>query len=469
MSVEKIAGAFESFRGARRRFEVKYRSDNYMVVDDYGHHPSEIRATVATARGVTAKRVWVMFQPHRYTRTLALKEQFATAFKDADGVFVADIYPASEKPIPGVSGATIVDAMKAAGQTTGVFVPDRRHIPIALGRLLQPGDLILSLGAGDIHEQGTAIASDLARVEELQSAMGAGEVKLYEPLARHTTLRVGGPAQIWVEPETEAGFARLVSHCKVNDIPMMVMGRGSNLLVRDGGIPGVVVHLSRGEFKTIEVKDGFITAGVGVKLKELSNVARDAEIAGLEWMEGIPGNVGGGLRMNAGAMGADTLGNVVSVRYVDQDGNFHTKNRDELEVHYRDVPSLKTNYAVSAVFKGTPGKREEIERLIEESMHKRRTTQPKESSAGCIFKNPGPCPAGKLVDELGLKNLAVGQARVSEVHGNFIVNDGGASASDVLELIARIKAVAQEKRGIRLETEVQIVGQDEPLHTKISG
>ncbi len=160
VSVEKIAEAFESFRGARRRFEVKYRSDNYMVVDDYGHHPSEIRATLATARGVTAKRVWVMFQPHRYTRTLALKEEFATAFKDADGVFVADIYPASEKPIPGVSGADDRRCDEGGGADDGVFsCPTAGRFRSRSAACCSPGDLILSLGAGDIHEQGAAIAS----------------------------------------------------------------------------------------------------------------------------------------------------------------------------------------------------------------------------------------------------------------------------------------------------------------------
>jgi len=464
VDVEKIAAAFESFRGAKRRFEVKYRSDNYLVVDDYGHHPSEIRATLNTARAIGAKRVLVMFQPHRYTRTLALKDEFGTAFKGADAVYVADVYPASEKPIPGVSGQTIVDAIAATGQLGAVYQPDRSQIPIEIGRQLLPDDLVLSLGAGHIHEQGTALAHDLARLEELQGVMGPGLIKLYEPLAKHTTLRVGGPAQFWVEPETENGLAALVKHAANNKIPLMVMGRGSNLLIRDGGIRGIVVHLARGEFRKIEVSGGLITAGVGVKLKELAYAARDAGIGGFEWMEGIPGNVGGGLRMNAGAMGAETFGNVVSVRYLDEHCGIHTKATSEFDVHYRDIPALKTNYALSATFRGHPSSAEKIEGLLQESMNKRRSSQPKESSAGCIFKNPGSCPAGKLVDELGLKNLTVGKARVSEVHGNFIVNDGGASASDVLALIDKIKAVALKERGIELHTEVQIVGEPGGLH-----
>ena len=164
--------------------------------------------------------------------------------------------------------------------------------------------------------------------------------------------------------------------------------------------------------------------------------------------------------MNAGAMGAQTFESVVSVRYLDGDGNAQSKTPAEMEVHYRHVPSLDHNYAVSAVFKGTPSSAEEIGRRLDESQEKRRTTQPSAKSAGCIFKNPASIPAGKLVDELGLKNLSVGQARVSEVHGNFIINEGGATAAEVLELIEKIKGAARTLRGVELETEVQIVGED---------
>ena len=459
VSVEKIAQAFETFRGAKRRFEVKYRSDNYMVVDDYGHHPSEVKATLATARAVCGGRVMVMFQPHRYSRTQALQHEFGAAFGAADKVFIANVYEASEKPIPGVTGQTIVDAIARTGHDGALYIAERSQIPAALGPLLAPGDLILSLGAGNIHEQGAQVASDLAKLEELQAAMGPGVARLYEPLARHTTLRVGGPAQFWLEPETEAGFARLVRHCTANGIPLFVIGRGSNLLIRDAGIAGAVVHLSRGEFHHITVEGTRITAGAGVKLKELAYAARDALIGGFEWFEGIPGQVGGALRMNAGAMGGETFRQVISVRYIDEQGAFQTKTPAELEVHYRDVPSLLRNYAVSATFEGVPGKAEEIHGLLEVSMQKRRTTQPKESSAGCIFKNPAACPAGKLVDELGLKDTRVGGARVSPIHGNFIVNDGNATAADVLALIDQIQRTAREQRGIELETEVQILGE----------
>jgi UDP-N-acetylmuramate--alanine ligase len=461
----KIAEALESFRGAKRRFEIKYRSDRFMFVDDYGHHPTEIRATLGSARQTGRKRIITMFQPHRYTRTEALKDEFGRAFEDTDVLVVADVYAASESPIPGVSGQTIVDAIaQQTGQENCAFQPRREQITYDVGRILEPGDLVITLGAGNIHEQGAALAKDVAVMDELNAVMGAGTIKLYEPLAKHTTMRIGGPAQFWAEPETEEGFARMVRFCTERGIPLFVMGRGSNLLIRDGGIRGVVAHLARGEFKRLEVNGGLISAGVGVKQRELAIAARDAQIGGFEWFEGIPGNVGGALRMNAGAMGGETFQQVVSVRFVDSMGEFHTRTPSEMEVHYRDVSTLAKNYAVSAIFRGSPAPAEEIARKLDESQQKRRTSQPRESSAGCIFKNPGPIPAGKLIDELGLKGARVGGVKVSEVHGNFIVNDHAGTASNVLELIELIKRKAREERGLELQTEVQIIGEDKGIH-----
>ena len=457
---EKIAASLRHFQHARRRFEIKYASEKYLLVDDYAHHPTEIRATLATARAAGRSRVLTMFQPHRYSRTQALRKEFGSAFDNSDRVFVADVYPASEAPIPGISGQTIVDEMAAHGHRGAFSQPRLDRLHREVGNIITPGDLVLSLGAGNIHEQLSILAADLVIVEKLQAIVGdEGEVRLYEPMAKHTTLRVGGPAQYWVEPRSEAAFAEIIRMCRQENLPLFVIGRGSNLLVRDGGIRGVVAHPSGGEFDRVEVNGQEITAGVGAKLKQVAYAGKSAGIGGFEWMEGIPGEVGGGLRMNAGAMGSQTFDDVVRVRYLDSEGNPHTKTPGELEIGYRSVPSLKTNYAVSAVFRGRPTSTDEILRKLQESQEKRRTTQPIAKSAGCIFKNPGPCPAGMLVDQLGLKNCSVGDARVSDVHGNFIVNDGGATAVDMLALIDKIKSVAREQRGIELETEVQIVGE----------
>lgn len=458
---EKIAASLRHFRHARRRFEIKYASERFLLVDDYAHHPTEIRATLATAKSAGRNRVLTMFQPHRYSRTKALRKEFGSAFDDADRVFVTDVYPASEAPIPGVSGQTIVDEVTAHGHDGAAYQPRLNRLHSDVGNTIAPGDLVLSLGAGNIHEQLSLLAADLVIAEKLKAIVGEeGDVRLYEPLAKHTTLRVGGPAQFWVEPRSEEAFAEIIRMCRHDNLPLFVIGRGSNLLVRDGGIKGVVVHPSGGEFDRVEIQGDQIAAGVGAKLKQVAYAGKSAGIGGLEWMEGIPGEVGGGLRMNAGAMGSQTFDNVVCIRYLDIEGNPHSKTPAELEINYRHVPSLEKNYAVSAIFSGAPAPREEILQKLQDSQQKRRTSQPAASSAGCIFKNHTLTPAGRLVDELGLKNCSVGNARVSEVHGNFIVNDGGATAVEMLALIEKIKNTAREQRGIELETEVQIVGEE---------
>ncbi|MBV9104697.1 MAG: UDP-N-acetylmuramate--L-alanine ligase [Verrucomicrobia bacterium] len=457
----KIAEALDSFRGARRRFEIRMQTVDYTVVDDYGHHPTEIKATLETARSLQCKRLIVMFQPHRYSRTKALQKEFGSSFNLADLVYVTDIYAANEAPIPGLSGNTIVAALRAHNHHAAVYVPKRSMLHREVGRIAGSGDLILSLGAGDIHEEATKLIKDLEISVQLREVMGAGEVRLYEPLSRHTTLRAGGPAQFWVEPETRGGLANVLEFCAVNRLPVMFIGRGSNLLVRDGGIAGVVIHLNRGDFVELTVNGLEIHAGAGVRLKQLAAAARNAGIGGLEWMEGIPGSVGGSLRMNAGAMGCETFEKVVSVQVVSSRGEFETLLAAEMQVQYRSVPMLRERYAVSAIFRGEEASLEAIDRKLIESSHKRKTTQPIAASAGCIFKNPRKSPAGKLLEELGVKNRRVGAARVSEVHGNFIVNDGGARAEEILRLIAEIQSLVKERLGIDLETELQIVGMDD--------
>lgn len=458
---DKIAKSLGTFRHARRRFEIKYQSDRFLLVDDYAHHPTEIRATLATARSAGRTRVLTMFQPHRYSRTKALQHEFGAAFDDADQVVITDVYAASETALPGISGQTIADAIIQHGHRAVSYQPRLDRLHGDLGQMLLEGDLVLSLGAGNVHEQLAKLAAELVIAERLKEIVGAeGEIRLSEPLAKHTTLRVGGPAQFWVEPRTEEAFAKLIRFCRRENLPLFVIGRGSNLLVRDGGIRGVVVHPCGGEFDKVETAGLEVTAGVGAKLKQIAYAGKAAGIGGFEWMEGIPGSVGGGLRMNAGAMGAQTFDQVVRVRYLDREGMAHEKTPAELAVHYRHVPSLDESFAVSAVFRGEKSSTEEIVRRLDASQEKRRSTQPSAKSAGCIFKNPAVCPAGKLVDELGLKGSRVGDAQVSEVHGNFIVNEGAATADEVLELIGQIQARARQERGIELETEVQIVGEN---------
>jgi UDP-N-acetylenolpyruvoylglucosamine reductase len=231
------------------------------------------------------------------------------------------------------------------------------------------------------------------------------------------------------------------------------------LLIRDGGIRGVVICLAHPSFSRVEVIDDRLHCGAGARLKTVSVEARRHGLTGLEFLEGIPGSVGGAMRMNAGAMGSWLFDVVESIRFMEYSGRACDRKAGEVCVEYRGCPLFKNHVALGAVLKGVRATKEAVAERMQQFSQKRWESQPAASSAGCIFKNPKTIPAGKLIDELGLKGTRVGGAVVSDVHGNFIVNDGHATAQDVLNLIEIVKQRAKTARGIELETEVEILGE----------
>jgi UDP-N-acetylenolpyruvoylglucosamine reductase len=199
--------------------------------------------------------------------------------------------------------------------------------------------------------------------------------------------------------------------------------------------------------------------GAGARLKTVAVEAKRNNLSGVEFLEGIPGTIGGALRMNAGAMGSATFNRVQTVRVMDYSGRVNEFSPTELDVKYRSCGALKKQIALEAVLQGEPDSRESIEERMNQFSRKRWQSQPAAPSAGCIFKNPITIPAGKLIEELGLKGTRIGGARVSAEHGNFIINDGTATAKDVLDLIELVRARAHQVRHIELETEVEIIGE----------
>ena len=285
-------------------------------------------------------------------------------------------------------------------------------------------------------------------------------IRQHEPLAKRTTLRVGGPAEVYVEPASETDLAAVVEFAAERDVNTFVLGRGSNLLVRDGGIRGVVICLAHPSFSAVKVIGERMRCGAGAKLKQVAVEAKRAGLSGVEFLEGIPGSVGGALRMNAGAMGSWSFAVLESLRYMDYTGRIFERLGAEVPTEYRACPFLKHHIALGAVFKCQQTTREEVEERMNAFSAKRWDSQPAAPSAGCCFKNPATIPAGRLIQEMGLKGVRVGGAMVSQEHGNFIVNDGSATAKDVLNLIALIQARAKTERGIELQTEVEMVGDD---------
>lgn len=282
-----------------------------------------------------------------------------------------------------------------------------------------------------------------------------------ESLARRTTLRVGGPADLFVEPGTEDALASVMELCSLRSMPVFLLGRGSNLLVRDGGFRGVVVSLAAPGFSRIEAEGECLRVGAGARLKQVAVEARRLGLGGLEFLEGIPGSMGGALRMNAGAMGRWTFDVVERMRVMDRYGAVRDLDRSSIPVEYRSCPLLRDEFAVSALLKGNPAPPDEVRERMDTYSRKRWESQPNQPSAGCTFKNPSPSmPAGRLIDELGLKGMRVGDAMVSDVHANFFVNVGRATARDVLSLIELVQNKVREARGVTLETEVEIIGED---------
>jgi UDP-N-acetylmuramate dehydrogenase len=279
------------------------------------------------------------------------------------------------------------------------------------------------------------------------------------PMKKYTSLHVGGIADLVVTPNNIEEFKKLLDLLSESGVPWVVLGAGSNTIVYDAGIEGVVV--STRKLKHIEIsEDNKVYAETGAVLGTILNKTVKAGLTGFEFAAGIPGTVGGGIFMNAGANGGE-IKDALETVWVWLDGEEIELDGKNLKFEYRKSYLPAGSVMTRAKFGLERGNRREIECNVKEYMERRNRTQPiKMSNTGSIFKNPPEVPAGKLLDELGFKGVGIGGARFSELHANFIVNSGSASASDVLELIEKARKEALEKRGINLEAEVRIIGKD---------
>ncbi|MEW6171461.1 MAG: UDP-N-acetylmuramate dehydrogenase [Bacillota bacterium] len=287
-----------------------------------------------------------------------------------------------------------------------------------------------------------------------------GKVLYNEPLKNHTTWRIGGPAEVMVEPACREDIALLVDYCRTNGLPLTVIGNGSNLLVSDSGLKGVMLKIGDA-LGHVSIAGERIIAGAGAKLGRVAAIAQAAGLGGLEFAVGIPATIGGAVTMNAGANGAAMADVVETVTVIDTRLGEQVLSREELDFGYRTSGLQRLAAVVTeTALKMTPCNPIEIRRRSEEYLRKRRGSQPLDCpSAGSVFKNPPGEAAGRLIELAGGKGLRVGDAAVSEVHANFIVNLGNARASDVWSLIKKVREMVQEKFGVFLELEVRVIGE----------
>lgn len=289
-----------------------------------------------------------------------------------------------------------------------------------------------------------------------------------EPMSRHTTFRIGGPVDALVTVKTEQEIRDLVLWAGEKDYPIVILGAGSNLLVRDGGIRGLTLKLA-GDFEAIQLipqsngSGATVKSGAAVLLRRLAKYAIDEGLAGLSFGLGIPGTIGGALRMNAGAWGGCMADSTSSIRMLDRRGELVGLDREQLRFSYRRLELEDGAIILSGEFKLLSKDRKTLQQEAVRMQKRRKATQPLSlPSAGSVFRNPlKEKPAGELIDQAGLKGLRVGGAEVSTVHANFIVNRGQAKASDVLTLMSQIQEAIHERFGVALEPEVTVIGQEE--------
>lgn len=288
-----------------------------------------------------------------------------------------------------------------------------------------------------------------------------GEKRFNEPMRRYTTFRIGGKADILIFPEDIGDIRKILSVSKDRQIPLFVLGGGANLLVRDGGIRGIVLSLRKG-FRDIRIADRtVVSAGAGAKLMEVVGFAADNGLSGLEFAAGIPGSAGGALIMNAGAAGKEMAKIVESVTLMDPEGNILNMVGDAIGFGYRNSRFPAGSILLRTRLSLGGGDKRDIREGMKINLEERQKRQPLSfPCAGSIFRNPAGDFAGRLIESAGLKGYRIGDAQVSETHANFIVNTGNASAGDVIRLIDYIKHVVLEKKGISLDREIHITGEE---------
>jgi UDP-N-acetylmuramate--alanine ligase len=443
-----------------RRFECIAERDGVLFVTDYAHHPQELRAMLTMARLHRPKRLIAVFQPHRYTRTLALGSEFPAAFAGADEVILLPVYAASEDPLPG-------------GSTCDLYAHFRQQFPaqsVKLGRsfrevwhylktVVRPGDLVLIAGAGDVIQLAETVKNSFKACQTLAPFPGGTvEDAMIEPLgdlSHWTTYGVGGPAQWRVEVTSEASTVSLLRSCATEAIPLRFFGVGANGWISDLGMEGCAVRFAKGAFMEYDVQvDGTLLVGCGWRGSALLERLTADGWSGLEFLEGVPGSLGGWLAMNAGAHGGEIASWIKGVRLLESDGTVRTLGQKEMGFAYRHCAALQRRIALTCTLQLIRMESETI-KAKRWAIREKRLPLAGLRTAGSVFKNPPGDSAGRLLDQAGCKGLRIGGATVTDFHANIIAVDDNATASDILALLQIMQNRVQAATGILLEPEVQ--------------
>lgn len=448
----------------RRRFQWMTEQDAAVrVVVDYAHHPTEILAMLSIARLQQPKRLRLVFQPHRYSRTKRLLMAFVAALSNVSEVVLLPVYAASETVDKGCESYELYAAMRQTNPSQRVLLAETsEEVAQYVRRTAQIGDMVLIVGAGDVERIGHALSNvvpaavwENPHVACLVTTLPATfELRREQSLARYSWYHVGGEAELLIEPKSIAELVALSIACHVNRVPIRLVGAGADSWFSDLGFPGVVCVLRGEPFEQFMVEGGVVTVGAGVSGVALLNRLEQAGLSGLEFMQGIPGTVGGWAWMNAGAHGQAFWTCVSEVRMVLDDGQIRRVCAQAVTPGYRRVFGLPKGTIVSVKLVLQRDSAEVIRRKRRE-FEACRVDLAGLRTCGSLFKNPDGLSAGAVLDALGAKQWRIGGAFVTPQHANVIAAGAGCTASDVLALMWRMRDAVAAAQGIELKPEVQ--------------
>jgi UDP-N-acetylmuramate--alanine ligase len=450
IGVECLREAMREFRGARRRFEVRWQGKLSMVVDDYAHHPTEIRATLSAARLSRWKRTVALFQPHRYSRAKFLREQFAQAFKDADLVFLTEIYAACEAPLEGVNGESLAGAIRSAGHGKVVYQADLAMLLPEVADRLEPGDLFVTLGAGNIHEVAARLSGGLRLWESfLELLKHGGSLGWYRSLGPKTRLGLEGRVELWCEPASLNELLAVVRRAREESLPVGIVGRGTALCPFPEDFFGVLIALRRGVFLEARWAEGrLLESGAGALVSALVEMSQEQGLGGWSYLSGWPGSLGSLL---ATARDPEFWKRVQQVWWVDPSGELCEGSGEEL--WRKGVPDRALWVRARIALEPLPARMLAAENLAAKES---RLPAAAPERAAFAFEEPLGLAARELFARLGLGGRRLGRAYLWEPNPVVLVCEPGAVAREVLELLDQVRNEVSRTTGISLRSRIRL-------------
>lgn len=442
----------DGFPGVRRRQEVLLKTQKLTVLSDYAHHPNELKALL---QKLTADKIqWtVAFEPHRGSRLQCFFKEFVALLNQCPRLYLHPLYEAFE--VDTYCDASLQEALPHAGRIQDLIPSDWLEVQ-------QPAALAF-VGAGKIDTYARHWVDQWMHlvVERFKPV----EVRTHIPLKQASRMHIGGDALFACEPKDLSELQWVLHQCQSIGLDFFVLGHGANVLIPDGCYDGLVIFLNQPYWKQCALIDDAppkgsrqYRVGAGCSLPLFVEQAEREGVGGFEFLDGIPGTLGGALSMNAGTQGIGILDRVEQIDWVDSSGQLHTTQHSELTYAYRSCETLRNGVAVSAILTGSVDSPDRIHQQRLLLRERRSEHQPNGYTLGCFFKNPTLAPAGQLIDACGLKGLQIGSLCVSPKHANFIVNRGEGRFMDVVQLVRMIRSQVYNQKQVWLEPEVQLLG-----------